>query len=393
MKNIIIIGSRGYEKEYGGWQTFVTNLINNYNDKDTKFYVPELNHNKKNRNIEVRNGVTCPQIYVPKQGSMTMMTFAFKATLYFMKYIKKEKLENVILYTLGYRVGPLFTLIHRKLTKMGVKIVINPDGIEWKRAKWNFLVKMYLKFSEKTMINASDYVVCDSKNIEKYVKDKYKKKEGKTTFIAYGAYLKDIKDIDEKTKLFMEKHNIKKREYYLIVGRFVPENNYELIIKEFMKSTTKKDLVIVSNVEHNKFYESLKVSTGFDKDERIKFVGPVYDQDILVRLRKNAKGYIHGHSAGGTNPSLLEALSITDVNILYNACYNMEVGEDAAVYFSNEEGSLCEQLEIIEKFKSKEQNEFGEKAKNRIKEEYTWEIVVKKYKKLFNKLLKEKNEK
>ena len=393
MKNIIIIGSRGYEKEYGGWETFVTNLINNYHDKDTRFYVPELNHNKKNRNVEVRNGVTCPQIYVPKQGSMTMMTFAFKATLYFMKYIKKEKLENVILYTLGYRVGPLFTFIHRKLTKMGVKIVINPDGIEWKRAKWNFLVKMYLKFSEKTMINASDYVVCDSKNIEKYVKDKYKKKEGKTTFIAYGAYLKDIKDIDEKTKLFMEKHNIKKREYYLIVGRFVPENNYELIIKEFMKSTTKKDLVIVSNVEHNKFYESLKVSTGFDKDERIKFVGPVYDQDILVRLRKNAKGYIHGHSAGGTNPSLLEALSITDVNILYNACYNMEVGEDAAVYFSNEEGSLCEQLEIIEKFKSKEQNEFGEKAKNRIKEEYTWEIVVKKYKKLFNKLLKEKNEK
>ena len=392
MKNIIIIGARGYEKEYGGWETFVTNLINNYNDKNTIFYVPELTHKKRNNNVEVRNGVTCPQIYVPKQGSMTMMTFAFKATLYFMKYIKKEKLENVVMYTLGYRVGPLFTLIRRKLTKMGVKIVINPDGIEWQRAKWNFLVKSYLKFSEKTMINASDYVVCDSKNIEKYVKDKYKKKENKTTFIAYGAYLKDIKDIDKKTKAFMDMHDIKKREYYLIVGRFVPENNYELIIREYMKSSTKKDLVIVSNVEQNKFYEKLKLTTGFDNDSRIKFVGPVYDQEILVRLRKNAKAYIHGHSAGGTNPSLLEALSITDVNILYDACYNKEVGEDAAIYFSNEEGSLCKQIEIIEKFKSKEQNEYGEKAKNRIKEEYTWEIVVKKYKKLFDKLLKNKNE-
>lgn len=392
MKNIIIIGARGYEKEYGGWETFVTNLINNYNDKNTIFYVPELTHKKRNNNVEVRNGVTCPQIYVPKQGSMTMMTFAFKATLYFMRYIKKEKLENVVMYTLGYRVGPLFTLIRRKLTKMGVKIVINPDGIEWQRAKWNFLVKSYLKFSEKTMINASDYVVCDSKNIEKYVKDKYKKKENKTTFIAYGAYLKDVKDIDKKTKAFMDMHDIKKREYYLIVGRFVPENNYELIIREYMKSSTKKDLVIVSNVEQNKFYEKLKLTTGFDKDSRIKFVGPVYDQEILVRLRKNAKAYIHGHSAGGTNPSLLEALSITDVNILYDACYNKEVGEDAAIYFSNEEGSLCKQIEIIEKFKSKEQNEYGEKAKNRIKEEYTWEIVVKKYKKLFDKLLKNKNE-
>ena len=384
MKNIIIIGSRGYEKEYGGWETFVTNLINNYNDKDTKFYVPELNHNKKNRNIEVRNGVTCPQIYVPKQGSMTMLTFALKATLYFKKYIKKEKLENVIMYTLGYRVGPLFTLIHKKLTKMGVKIVINPDGIEWKRAKWNILIKEYLKFSEKTMIKASDYVVCDSKNIEKYIKSKYDKP---TTFIAYGAYLKDVKDINKKTKVFMDKHKIIKREYYLIVGRFVPENNYELIIKEYMKSDSKKDLVIVSNVEKNKFYESLKEKTGFDKDKRIKFVGPVYDQDILVRLRKNAKGYIHGHSAGGTNPSLLEALSITDVNILYDAVYNREVAEDAALYFNDEEGSLTKQIEMIEKFKSKEQNEYGEKARNRIKEEYTWEIVIKKYKKLFKKLL------
>ena len=387
MKNIIIIGARGYEKNYGGWETFVTNLINNYDDNDTKFYVPELNHNKKNRNIEVRNGVTCPQIYVPKQGAMTMFTFAFKATLYFKKYIKKNNLKNVIMYVVGYRVGPLFTFIHKKLNKMGVKIVINPDGIEWKREKWNFLIKQYLKLSERTMINASDYVVCDSKNIESFIKDRYKKKADKTTFIAYGAYLKDIKDIDKKTKEFMDKNNIENRDYYLIVGRFVPENNYELIIREYMKSDTTKSLVIVSNVERNKFYEKLKIRTGFENDKRIKFVGPVYDQEILVRLRKNAKAYIHGHSAGGTNPSLLEALSITDVNLLYDAVYNREVGEDAALYFNDEEGSLCKQINTIEKFKAKEQNEYGKRAKQRIKDEYTWEIVVKKYKKLFNKLL------
>ena len=390
MKNIIIIGARGYESKYGGWETFVTNLVNNYNDKDTKFYIPELNHDRKNKNVEIRNGVICPQIYVPKQGSMTMMTFAFLATLYFKKKIKKEKMENVIIYMLGYRVGPLFTLIRRSLKKMGVVIIHNPDGIEWQRAKWNFLIKQYLKFSERTMINASDYIVCDSKNIEKYIKERYPKKADKTTFIAYGAYLNDIKDIDKKTKAFMDKNKIEKREYYLIVGRFVPENNYELVIREYMKSSTKKDLVIVSNVEQNKFYTKLKEKTGFDNDKRIKFVGPVYDKDILVRLRKNAKGYIHGHSAGGTNPSLLEALSITDVNILYNAPYNMEVGEDACIYFSNEEGSLTKALETIEKFKIKDQNEYGIKAKNRIKEAYTWEIVVNKYKKLFSKLLKNK---
>lgn len=387
MKNIIIIGARGYEKKYGGWETFVTNLINNYGDKNTKFYVPELNHNKKNCNVEVRNGVTCPQIYVPRQGFVTMFTFVVKAVLYFKKYIKKEKLDNVVMYILGCRVGPLFTLLHKKLEKMGVTIVINPDGLEWTREKWAWWIKQCFKISERTMIKSSNYVVCDSKAIEDYVKVKYEKYKTPTTFIAYGAYLEDVKDIDKKTKEFMDEYDIKNRDYYLIVGRFVPENNYELIIREFMKSSTKKDLVIVSNVEKNKFYNKLKSKTNFDKDNRIKFVGPVYDQDILRRLRKNAKAYIHGHSAGGTNPSLLEALSITDVNILYDAVYNKEVGEDAAIYFSNEEGSLCKQIEMVEKFKSKEQNEYGEKAKNRIKSEYTWDIIVKKYKKLFNKLL------
>lgn len=387
-KNIIIIGARGYEKEYGGWETFVTNLINNYNDKNTTFYVPELNHNKKNSGTEIRNGVICPQIYTPRQGFVTMFTFTFKAVLYFKKFIKKEKLENVVIYVVGCKVGPLFTLIHKKLTKMGVKIVINPDGLEWKRDKWAWWIKQCFKISERTMIKASDYVVCDSKNIEKYVQEKYKKYDTPTTFIAYGSYINDVKDIDKKTKVYMEKHGIKLHEYYLIVGRFVPENNYELIIKEFMKTDTKKDLVIVCNVEENKFYKKLLKTTEFNKDKRIKFVGSVYDQDVLRRLRKNASAYIHGHSAGGTNPSLLEALSITDVNILYNACYNEEVGEDSCLYFSNEENSLVNVIDKVEKFKSKDRNYYGEKARKRIEDEYTWDIVVKKYKKFFDKVLK-----
>lgn len=387
MKNIIIIGSRGYESNYGGWETFVTELINNYNDEDTQFYVPELTH-KKNTKVEVRNGVICKQIYVPRQGFVTMFTFVIKAVLYYKKYIKKENMENVIMYILGCRVGPLFSIIHKKLNKMGVKIIINPDGLEWKREKWAWWIKQCFKISERTMIKSSNYVVCDSKAIEEYVKEKYKKYNTPTTFIPYGAYLDDVKDIDKQTKEFMEKYDIKPREYYLIVGRFVPENNYEIMIKEFMKSNTTKDLVIVSNVEKNKFYNALLKSTKFDSDKRIKFVGPMYNDEILRRLRKNAKAYIHGHSAGGTNPSLLEALSITDVNILFDVAYNTEVGKEGALYFSKEEDSLVKVIEKVEKFKSKQQSEHGELAKKRISDDYTWELIVKKYKKLFDKLLK-----
>jgi len=385
MKNIIIIGSRGYESEYGGWETFVTNLINNYNDKDTRFYVPELTHKRESK-VEIRNGVICKKIYVPKQGFVTMFTFVIKAVLYYKRYIRKENINNAVMYILGCRVGPLFSLIHKRLNKMGVKIVINPDGLEWTREKWSWWIKKCFKLSERTMIKSSNYVVCDSKAIENYVKETYKKYNKDTTFIAYGAYLNDIKDIDKKTKDFMDKWDIKPRDYYLIVGRFEPENNYELIINEFMKANTSRDLVIISNVKKNKFYKKLMEKTHFDKDKRIKFVGPVYDDEILRRIRKNAKGYIHGHSAGGTNPSLLEALSITDVNILYDAVYNVEVGSDAALYFSKEEDSLKNVIEKVEKFKAKENNKYSELAKKRIIDEYTWEIVVKKYKKLFNKL-------
>lgn len=387
MKNIIIIGSRGYEKKYGGWETFVTNLINNYDDKDVQFYVPELTHNLKNNGTEIRNGVICPQIYTPKVSFVTMFLFTINAVFYFKKLIKKEKLNNVILYVLGSKVGPLFSVIENSFKKMNVKIVFNPDGLEWQREKWAWWIKQCFKISERTMIKHSDHIVCDSKNIENYVKEKYKKYNKNTSFIAYGAYQNEVKDINKETSEFFEKNNIKVHEYYLIVGRFVPENNYELIINEFMKSKTTKDLVIISNVEKNKFYKKLLKKTHFDKDKRIKFVGPIYEKEILNRVRKNASAYIHGHSAGGTNPSLLEALSLTDVNILFNACYNEEVGEDACLYFSKEEGSLSEIINKVDKFKTKDINEYSEKAKKRISDEYTWDIVVKKYKKLFDKLL------
>ena len=114
----------------------------------------------------------------------------------------------------------------------------------------------------------------------------------------------------------------------------MPENNYETMIAEFMKSTTSKKLVIITNIEKNKFYERLKQKTEFYKDERIKFVGTVYNKDLLKEIRKNAYGYLHGHEVGGTNPSLLEALATTNLNLLLDVGFNREVAMDGALYFN-----------------------------------------------------------
>ncbi len=390
-KNIIIIGSRGYKYNYGGWETFVTNLVQNNKDKNYQFYIPNLtNVKEKDGEVQVIDGVISPSIFVEDQGFVTMFTFTIKATRFFFKYIKEHDIKNVVILMLGCKVGPLFPFWKRKLKKLGVKLIINPDGLEWKREKWSWWIKKCFKISERYCIKYSDYCVCDSKSIESYVKEEYKKYSPRTKFIAFGAYENRNPKKNKLVQDLFQKYNIKEEEYYLIVGRFIPENNYEVMIREFMKTNISKDLVIICNVEENQFYESLKEKTNFLQDSRIKFIGTVYDQEALLYFRKFSYAYIHGHSVGGTNPSLLEALSITNVNILFDVCYNKEVGEDSCFYFSKEDNSLMNTLYQVEKLSKKEQEEFGKKAKKRIHEAYTWKIVVSRYKSVFDLLINQK---
>lgn len=379
-RNIIIVGARGYKFNYGGWETFVTNLVDNTNDESINYYIPTLTYQKElDQKIEQYKNAICPYLYVKEQGFATMFTFTIKSINYFIKYLKKNELENTTMIILGCKVGPLMPFWLPKLHKLKTKVIINPDGLEWTRDKWAWWIKQCFKISERYSIKYSDYCVCDSKAILKYIKEKYRKYNTPATFIAYGAYENLRINKNEIVKSLWQKYNISSKNYYLIVGRFIPENNYETIIKEFMKSNTKKDLVIICNLEKNKFYETLLAKTKFNQDKRIKFIGSVYNQDALLYFRKHAYAYIHGHSAGGTNPSLLEALANTNINILFDVSYNKEVGEDSSFYFNKEENNLKKVINKVEKLTNEEQKKYGKKAKERISKEYTWPIVVNKY--------------
>lgn len=262
---------------------------------------------------------------------------------------------------------------------------MNPDGHEWLRAKWNRTIRAYWKYSEKGMVKHADFVICDSKNMECYIQDTYKSYEPKTTFIAYGADVEESRLSDEDPMLleWYHKWNLKPGDYYLIVGRFVPENNYETMILEFMKSETNKKLAIISNVEENPFYQKLKAATGFEKDERIVFCQTVYDEQLLKKIRENACGYLHGHEVGGTNPSLLEALGSTEVNLLLDVGFNREVGEDAALYWTKEPGSLAALIEDVAEFDREKREGYGKLAKERIITFYSKEQIVKSYEEVF----------
>lgn len=379
-KNVFLIGSNGIPAKYGGFETFVENLTANRINKNIKYHVACLA--KDNKEFEYNNA-RCFNVNVPNIGVAKAEYYDLMALEKTIKYIKKNKIKNATVYILGTGVGLFIGIYKRRFKKMGVKLYVNPDGCEWKRAKWNAVLKKFFKICEKMMAKYADLLICDSMNIEKYIKETYKKYKPNTTFIAYGSdIVSTSKQVNKLVNWCIDK-KIKRNNYYLIVGRFVPENNYETMIREFMKSQTKKDLVIITNVEKNKFYNELKEKTKFDKDSRIKFVGTVYDKDLLKQIRENAYGYIHGHEVGGTNPSLLEALATTKLNLLLDVGFNKEVAKDGAMYWNKKENNLSILISKLENISEEQKEKIGEKAKNRIKEEYNWNKIVSKYEEIF----------
>lgn len=383
-KNIYIIGSKGIPANYGGFETFVENLTQKRKNEDIKYHVACMSDNEKEFE---HNNARCFNVKVPNIGPAKAVYYDVMALKASIKHIKENNVKNAIVYVLACRIGPFIGYYKKILKKLDCKLFVNPDGHEWKRAKWNWLIKKYWKLSEKLMVKYADLLICDSINIEKYIKEDYKKYNPKTTFIAYGADTEKsiLKDDDKKLLDWYKDKNVVSGEYYLAVGRFVPENNFETMIKEFMKSDTKKDFVLVTNVEKNKFYDELKEKTNFDKDERIKFVGTVYDQELIKKIRENAFAYLHGHSVGGTNPSLIEALATTELNLLFDVGFNREVGEDGALYWSLEESDLSNLINESDNLLNEIRLEFSKKAKNRIFEYYVWEKIINKYERIFNK--------
>lgn len=383
MKHVFIIGSKGIPAKYGGFETFVEKLTQGQKSKEIKYHVSCLAED--NKEFEYC-GARCFNIKVPKIGAAKAVYYDILALKESIKYIKEKNIDKPIIYILACRIGPFIGQYRNQLNKLGGTLIVNPDGHEWKRAKWNKAIRQYWKISEKYMVKHSSLLVCDSKEIEKYIKEDYKKFNPKTTYIAYGADTKKSKLLDNDSGLlkWYKEKGIKDKEYYLVVGRFVPENNYETIIIEFMKSKTTKDLVLITNVEENRFYEELRVRTNFDKDKRIKFVGTVYDQELLKKIRENAYGYFHGHEVGGTNPSLLEALATTRLNILLNVEFNKEVGMSGAIYFNKKTGDLANLINKVELYDEVTIANYGEIAKSRIEEGYTWEYIIDEYEKLFN---------
>lgn len=388
-KNVFIVGAKGIPAKYGGYESFVEQLTARQVSKDIHYFVAcrkDLSDNKND--IFTHNNATCFNVDVPNVGPARAILYDIKAMEWSIKYIKENDIEKPLIYVLACRIGPFINKYKKQLKRLGGKLYVNPDGHEWLRAKWSKPVRKYWKISEQLMVKHADLLICDSLNIEKYIQTQYKKYNPQTTFIAYGADIKQSTLENDSTELldWYKKFDLEANNYYLIVGRFVPENNYETMIREFMRSKSEKDLVIVTNVEKNTFFNNLKESTEFESDKRIKFVGTVYNQNLLKKIRENAYGYLHGHSVGGTNPSLLEALASTRLNLLYNVGFNKEVAESSALYWNKETGNLSSLIDSTDRLEEEEISKLDELSTSRISDNYSWNKIVNDYEKLFKKV-------
>jgi glycosyltransferase involved in cell wall biosynthesis len=372
--SIAIIGSRGIPNNYGGFEGFTETLSENLVKNGYKVYVSCEHPGEKNC-TKTLNGVNL--FYFPiKHPKYSIMGMIYEV-LYDVYSLFKASIMADQIYMLGYSAS-LFFFIPKLF---GKKLYLNPDGFEWKRAKFNSSLKFLLKISEKMGSFWADKIIADSKGIKEYYDKKY---NIESNYIAYGASeIPPVKWDNEKLPDELKHGTISDSDYWLLVARLEPENNIHTIIEGYIKSDTKKSLIVVGNYDSPQYLEYINnIIDKYGGDKKIVFTGGIYDQDTLNMLRQNCFAYLHGHSVGGTNPSLLEAMVMKNVVLAHDNQFNREVCEDSALYFMDPD-ELKVRINMVENY-TDNYLELKSRAFFRVKNEYSWDKIFALYNVLFS---------
>ena len=395
-QHVYIIGAKSIGL-YGGYETFLMNLLQQHSGNvHIKYHIANkangqgsMELNKVPGTVSINDiefnyyGVHCFMVSVPKwAGSAQAIFYDLKALKWVCDHIEKNHIPHPTVYILACRIGPFEGRYARSIRKAGGQLIQNPDGHENWRKKWSLPVRIYWKISERFAVRNADLIVCDSKRIEEYIQEEYDSYHPSTAYIPYGSDVAGatLKDDDPKYVNWLADHNLHDRKFIISVGRFVPENNHVLMIREFMKSDIDMDYAILTT-ENSALAAEIQQKLNYKSDPRIKFVGTVYDAELLAKIRENAAAYIHGHEVGGTNPSLLESMGKTNVNLLLDVEFNREVAENAALYWTKEAGSLAGLLNSLDSIDSED---YGKRAKQRMRHAYSWKSVADKYEEIFS---------
>lgn len=358
MRKVAIIGTVGIPANYGGFETLVENIVKQNQSDDLQYSVYCSGGNYQDKRWVYRGARI---IYIPLKAN------GFQSIFYDILSIFHAIRQADVLLILGVSgciILPFVRLFYHK------NIIVNIDGLEHRRAKWKSYVRRFLKFSESLAVKNATYIVADNKGIQDYVLKEYGKH---CELIEYGGdHVLSLQDDLQEDIL----KNIKfsRGAYSLAICRVEPENNIELILNAYAK--TSEALVFVGNWNNSEFGRMMLKK--FKEYSNIVLLPPIYDLKSLFALRANCKFYIHGHSAGGTNPSLVEAMYFGHPIFAFDVVYNRETTENKAAYFGGEE-ELISLLNVEEESYKDNGIAMSEIAKRR----YLWSKIVSAYEQLY----------
>lgn len=355
---IAILGTRGVPNYYGGFEQFAEFFSVYLVEKGHDVYV----YNSHNHPFQEKtfHGVNILHQNDPEHRLGTFGQFIYDYNC----IIDSRKRNFDIILQLGYTSNSIWFFL---LPKKPI-IITNMDGLEWKRTKYSRPVQQFLKFAERLAAISSDYLVSDSLGIKKILLERYKKQ---STYIAYGAY-----PFANPNESVLAQYEVVKNNYNMIMARFEPENNLDMVLEGVSLCEEKTDILVVGN--HNTKYGAY-LKNKFKYFPNIRFLGGIYNLEHLDNLRFYSNLYFHGHSVGGTNPSLLEAMASKALVIAHNNDFNKGILKENGYYFSSPE----EVKNILKTIKKNDNLPMVETNYLAIVNEFNWEKINGEYLQLF----------
>lgn len=373
---IAFVSTRGIPNNYGGFEQFAEYISVGMAQRghEVVVYSPKFHPYQES----TYKGVRIKHIYSPEtwMGSSVGSFFYDFASL--RDALKKEDFD--IIYEAGYTsIIPAYIWFNVKKRKRPI-FTTNMDGLENKRSKFSPMVRRFLDWEEKMAVKYSHYLIADNMGIHDYYKEKYGKE---SKFLAYGA---DIHD-DFKAE-YLEEFGLKSEEYYILIARLEPENNIVMAIEGYLhsKENGRRPLIVVgkTNTPHGK-----ELVEKYGNERNVEFVGGIYDFKKLDSVRHFSKAYFHGHSVGGTNPSLLEAMAAGCFIFAHDSIFNRAVLKENAFYYPSAD-KVTEYLNRIDTIAEGSKIQYTARNIEVIRNEYSWESLIDKHEKYFYWLLSQK---
>lgn len=357
-KKIAIVGTQGLPASYGGFETLVEYIADYLSDQ---FEITIFCSSKVYKD-KISNYKGCKLVYIPLHAN-GVQSIPFDIISILKAINSFDKI--LILGSSGGLILPFLKGCRKQF-------ILNFGGLDWKREKWGFLAQKILKLSESFAVRNSQYIISDNLGIKEYVEKEYNRQ---STLIAYGG---DQAQNVVPNKSDLTKYNFLKNSYACAIARIQPDNNIEMILNTFKNNHQFGAIVFIGNWKNSAY--GIKVKNLYANQSNIILLDAIYDQRELDLIRSNCCVYIHGHSAGGTNPALVEAMNLGVPIFAYSSGFNEHTTENKAKYFNSE----FELGVIFQNVNNEELKQLGIKMQKIANNKYKWKIITDKYAAIFN---------